>query len=259
MVEGRLEVVRVVDPRRDEDEWRHRQALLERLLDDARVRRVVLDRIGQEFDPEADVPRLVAVHRGEALDEAGEPLALLQRLDHEPRRREREHPLDHDHVHRDAAHQRWEIAGVLAQPLGRLVQDAVEHRLPVVVHHRAVLFELLTDSAHRRAEHLAVEAIPEDHVLGLVGDLGREEELGLLLRRRQGEGEKLDGDPVLGDEELGEAEGQEPALLLGEHVRIGPLAGVLGEIEVLSRPVLPLPAREQLLVARRGFDDAVEA
>ncbi len=96
-------------------------------------------------------------------------------------------------------------------------------------------------------------------MLRLVGDLGREEELGLLLRRRQGEGEKLDGDPVLGDEELGEAKGQELALLLGEHVRIGPLAGVLGEVEVLGRPVLPLPAREQLLVARRGFDDSVEA
>ena len=47
-------------------------------------------------------------------------------------------------------------------------------------------------------------------------------------------------------------------LLLGEHVRVGPLARVLGEVEVLGRPVLALPAHEQLLVGGGGLDDPVE-
>src|SRR5215211_423325 len=56
VVERRLEVVRVVDPRRDEDQWRDRQALLEGVLDDPRVGDVGLDRVGQELDAEAHVP-----------------------------------------------------------------------------------------------------------------------------------------------------------------------------------------------------------
>ncbi len=56
-----------------------------------------------------------------------------------------------------------------------------------------------------------------------------------------------------------EAEREELAHLVGEHVRVRPLAGVLGEVEVLGRPVLALPAGEELLVGGGRLDDAVEA
>ena len=59
------------------------------------------------------------------------------------------------------------------------------------------------------AEDLAVEAVPEDDVLGLVGDLGGEEDLRLVVRRREREREQLDGDPLLAEEELREAELEE--------------------------------------------------
>src|SRR5205823_3581833 len=80
VVEGRLEVVRVLDPRRDEDERGDGQTLLQGVLDDPRVCLVRLDRVGEELDPEADVAGLVAVDGGEAGREAGEPAALTHRL-----------------------------------------------------------------------------------------------------------------------------------------------------------------------------------
>jgi hypothetical protein len=107
--------------------------------------------------------------------------------------------------------------------------------------------------------NIAIEAVPEDDVLGLVRDLRREKELRLLVGGGDRKREQLDRDPVLGDEELGEAEAQELPLLVGEHVGVRPLARVLGEVEVLGGPVLALPAREELLVGWGRFDDAVEA
>ena len=49
------------------------------------------------------------------------------------------------------------------------------------------------------------------------------------------------------------------ALLVGERGGVGPLAGVLGEVERLRAPLLVLPAREEPLVGGRGLHDPVQA
>src|SRR6185503_1048240 len=94
--------------------------------------------------------------------------------------------------------------------------------------------------------NLLVEAVEEADVAGLVGDLGGEEDP--LLRGGSGPHDrpKLVGDALLADEEGREAvHALEPLLGLDPLVPVDPVAA---EVEVLGRPLLPLPKLVELRV-----------
>ena len=96
---------------------------------------------------------------------------------------------------------------------------------------------------------LLVEAVEEADVARLVGDLRREEDPHVLGRRRAHDRPELVGDPLLADEER-----REPVHagvpLLGRDPLV-PVDPVLGEVEVLGRPLLALPELVELRVAEQ--------
>jgi hypothetical protein len=80
----------------------------------------------------------------------------------------------------------------------------------------------------------------------LVGDLGAEEQPHLLVRRRAHHRPELGGHALLADEERGQAvHALEPLLLRDPLVPVDP---VLGEVEILRRPLLALPQLVQLAI-----------
>ena len=83
----------------------------------------------------------------------------------------------------------------------------------------------------------------------LVGDLRREEDPHLLGRRRAHDRPELVGDPLLADEERREPVHARVALL-GRDPLV-PVDPVLGEVEVLGRPLLALPQLVELGVAEQ--------
>ena len=171
-----------------------------------------------------------------------------------------EHPLDHDHVDGDPADQRREVARVLAQVLGALVEDPVEERLPVLVHHVALLVDHLAEARRPRCRRPRGRSRSRRRCAWprrRSAWSGRPSPRGWAPRSRTGSSSTVTRSSPRKNSR--EAELEELALLLGEHVRVGPLPCVLGEVEVLGRPVLALPAHEQLLVGGGGLDDLVEA
>ena len=100
-----------------------------------------------------------------------------------------------------------------------VVQDAVEELEVLVVHLRPLRRQVLGDRLRVRAEHLAVEAVEEDAVARLVGDLGGEEDPLVVGRRGDRERQQLGRHPLLAEEERGEAPLHVAALLVGPDRR----------------------------------------
>ena len=82
----------------------------------------------------------------------------------------------------------------------------------------------------------------------LVGDLGGEEDLHLLGRRRAHHRPELLGHLLLADEERGQPVHPLEALLLRESL---PVLAVLREVEVLREPLLALPQLVELPVVEQ--------
>ena len=83
----------------------------------------------------------------------------------------------------------------------------------------------------------------------LVGDLGAEEDAHVLLGRGAHHRPELRGHPLLADEERGQPVHALVALLLGDP--LVPVDPVLGEVDVLHRPLLALPQVVELAVAQQ--------
>ena len=97
--------------------------------------------------------------------------------------------------------------------------------------------------------HLAVEALEEAHVAGLVGDLRAEEDLLVLGGRGAHDRPELLGDLLLADEERGEPVHALEALFLGDP--LVPVLAVTGEVELLGLPLLALPEEVELPVGEQ--------
>ena len=97
--------------------------------------------------------------------------------------------------------------------------------------------------------HLAVEALEEADVAGLVGDLGAEENFLVLGRGGPHDRPQLLGDLLLADEERREAIHPLEALFLTDP--LVPVLAVPGEVELLRLPLLALPEPVELLVGEQ--------
>ena len=94
--------------------------------------------------------------------------------------------------------------------------------------------------------YLAVEAVEETDVPGLIGDLGGEEDALLLLGAGAHDRSQLVCDALLADEEPRQPVHPLEAFLLGDA--LVPVDAVLAEVEVLGCPLLTLPQLIQLAV-----------
>ena len=111
-----------------------------------------------------------------------------------------------------------------------------------------VSLEHLAEPVGLEHADLAVEALEEAHVAGLVGDLGAEEDFLVLGRRRAHDRPQLLGHLLLADEERGEPVHALEALLAGDP--LVPVLAVAAEVELLRLPLLALPELVELAVGR---------
>ena len=96
---------------------------------------------------------------------------------------------------------------------------------------------------------LAVEALEEAHVAGLVGDLRAEEDFLVLGLGGAHDRPQLLGHFLLADEEGGEPVHALEALLLADP--LVPVLAVAAEVELLGLPLLALPEQVELLVGEQ--------
>ena len=160
---------------------------------------------------------------------------------------ERQHPLDHHVVEGDRLDQRVAVLGLLRRRSTRALsspsKSVPEGRVEVLLERVEPLAEVV--GALEDAD-LAEEAVEEADVASLVGDLRAEEDPLRLGRRGPHDRAELVGDLLLADEEAGEPVHPLEALLLGDP--LVPVDPVLGEVEVLGRPLLALPEVIELAV-----------
>jgi hypothetical protein len=162
---------------------------------------------------------------------------------------EGEHALDDHVVDRHGLDERLDVAGLDGQAVDARAQHLVEQHAELLVQ---VLGGLLQPGLERVGlEHadLAVEAVEERHVAGLVGDLRAEEEPHLLVGRRAHHRAELGGHALLADEERREPVHALEALLLADP--LVPVDPVLREVEILRRPLLALPQLVELAVGQQ--------
>ena len=216
----------------------------ERAHDRVAVAVVLLGHLAQEARAERDVPVLVARDLVEALDEAGQRAVLLVVADDEVLAREGEHALDDHVVERDRLDQRLEVLGLAREPVDARAEHLVEQRVEVRVQVRARLLEPRVQVVRLEHADLRVEAVEERDVPRLVGDLRAEEDAHLLVGRGAHHRAELGGHALLADEERRQPVHALVALLLGDP--LVPVDPVLGEVEVLHAPLLPLPQAVEL-------------
>ena len=132
---------------------------------------------------------------------------------------------------------RGPVARFAAKPLVGSDQGLVEDAAKRLAEHRAGALNVGGD---RRGvgDHLVLEAGVELHVTHLVDQLGRQEAALLLGVLGQHQAAELRGDPLLRDHERAEDEVEELALAVTEP---GPVGGVAIQVDLVGRPVRPLP------------------
>ena len=182
---------------------------------------------------------LVAGDVLEALDKGRQGAFLLVEVHDEVLPGEGQHSLDHHVVDRHRLDQRLGVLRLDREAIGPLLQHLVEETAEVLVEVLGGLLEHLRELFGLEHPDLAVEALEEADVAGLVGDLRAEEDLLVLGRRRPHDRPQLLGDLLLADEERGEPVHPLVALLLGDP--LVPVLAVAAEVEHLGLPLLALP------------------
>ena len=140
-------------------------------------------------------------------------------------------------------------SGSTREPVGALLQHLVEEPPEVLVEVLGGLLEHLRELVGLEHADLAVEALEEAHVAGLVGDLRAEEDFLVLGGRGAHDRPELLGDFLLADEEGGEPVHALEALFLVEL--LVPVLAVAAEVELLGLPLLALPEQVELLVGEQ--------
>ena len=159
---------------------------------------------------------------------------------------EGQHPLDDHVVERHRLHQGLQVLGLSGQAVDALAEHLVEQLAEL-------WFRCSLVSARRSCEvigvedsDLVVEAVEERHVARLVGDLRAEEDAHLLVGGGAHHRPELGGHSLLADEERRQPVHALEALLGGDA--LVPVDPVLGEVDVLDRPLLALPQAVELAV-----------
>ena len=192
---------------------------------------------------------LVAGDVAEPLDEGGQRPFLLVEVHDEVLAGEGQHPLDHHVVERHRLDHRLGVLRFLRQPLGPRAEHLVEEPAEVVVQVLGGLTEHVRQPVGLEHADLPIEALEEADVAGLVGDLGAEEDFLVLGRCRPHDRPELLGHLLLADEERRQPVHPLEALFLRDPLM--PVDPVLGEVQLLGLPLLPLPEVIQLPVAEQ--------
>ena len=160
-----------------------------------------------------------------------------------------EHSLDDHVVERHGLDQRHQVLGLAREVVDSALEHLVEQLVELRVDVRAGLGQPVLEVGGLEHADLVVEAVEEAHVAGLVGDLRAEEDAHLLARRGAHHRAELLGDLLLADEERRQPVHALEALLLRDA--LVPVDAVLGEVDVLRRPLLAFPEVVELLVAEQ--------
>src|SRR3954470_860157 len=226
----------------------HRAGLDQGALDGGLVARVLVGHVAQEARAEGDVAMLVAGHVGEARNEAGQRAGPLVEVDDEVLAGERQHPLGDHVVDRDRLDERLAVLRLDGQAVHPAVEHLVEERVELRVEVLARLLQALLQTLGFEYADLAVEAVEEGDVARLVGDLGAQEDAHVLVGDGAHDRPELRRHALLADEERAQAVQARHALLRIDA--LVPVDAVLGEVEVLHRPLLALPELVELAVGQ---------
>ena len=191
---------------------------------------------------------LVARDVREAVHEAGQRAGPLVEVDDEVLAGQGQHPLGDHVVDRDRLDERLAVLGLDRQAVDAAVQHLVEERVELGVEVLAGLLQARLQAVGLEHADLAVEAVEEGDVARLVGDLGAEEDAHVLVGDRAHDRPELGGHALLADEERAQPVHPRHALLRVDA--LVPVDAVLGEVEVLHRPLLALPQLVELAIGQ---------